>query len=153
MKKAGSICRGLLPARASLAVLSLLLLAMDAGAYWIAKWFLLVSHGLEGLSDRIFFLSSIYGCSIPAWLAVVSLWQLLHAIGIGEIFSAPNVKYLRRTSACCFAICFVTLLSTLYYLPMLLLALASCFIGGIVCIVTGAFQKALQMQDELDFTV
>lgn len=144
---------GLLLAEICLALLVLLLLAMDVFAYWVVKWFLGVSHGLGGLQDGILFMDSIYGCSIPAWVAVVNLWKLLRAIGRGEIFSEHTVRYLRNTAVCCFIVCVILLLSALYYLPMLLLALVACFIGAIVCIVASCFRRALQMQDELDFTV
>ena len=153
MKRFFTVHGGLWVAQGCLAILTCLLLALDVGAYWITAWFLRVSHGLEGLRDSILLLISIYACSLPAWVAVGSLWKLLRAIAKGEIFSAANVKRLRATAACCFAVCLATALSTLYYLPMLLPALAACFIGGIVCIVTGAFQKALQMQEELAFTI
>lgn len=144
---------GLLLAEICLAILVLGLLTMDVFAYWVVKWFLGVSHGLGGLRDGLCLIFSLYGCSIPAWVAVVNLWKLLRAIGRGEIFSEHTVRYLHNTAVCCFIVCVILLLSALYYLPMLLPALVACFIGAIVCIVASCFRKALQMQDELDFTV
>lgn len=153
MKKLTNDRGGLVLSELCLAILTLILLAMDIGAYWVVQWFLGISHGHGGLRDGILFMASIYACSIPAWIAVAALWKLLRAIGRGEIFSADNVRRLQTTARCCFIVCIVTLLSAIYYYPMVLLALVACFMGGIVLTVKSAFQKALQMQDELDFTV
>lgn len=144
---------GMMISKICLAILTGLLVALDIGAYWIAAWFLSVSHGLNGMRDGICLLVSIYGCSIPAWIAVVSLWKLLRSISRGEIFSNATVRALHTTALCCFAVFAITALSAIYYLPMLLLALVACFIGGIVSVVGIAFRNALQMRDELDFTV
>ena len=136
-----------------LIVFALLLLALDVFGRRVITWFLLVSHGLEGRRDGILLGCTLYACSVCAWIAAVALWMLLRRIDKGEIFSERTVRYLRVTSWCCFAVCAVTLLSTLYYRPMLLFALASGFIGAIVRIVMSAFEGAVSMREELDLTV
>ena len=56
--------------QACLIVFALLLLYLDARGYWIVKWFLDVSHGHGGTRDCILFMSTIYACSVCAWIAV-----------------------------------------------------------------------------------
>ena len=136
-----------------LIVFALLLLYLDIRGYWIVKWFLGVSHGHGGTRDCIAFMSTIYACSVCAWIAVVELWLLLRLVTKGEAFSRESVRYLRITSWCCFAVAAITLVSALYYLPMALPALCAGFMGAIVRIVTSAFESALRMRDELNLVV
>ena len=139
--------------QACLIVFALLLLYLDARGYWIVKWFLDVSHGHGGTRDCILFMSTIYACSVCAWIAVVELWLLLRLVARGEAFSRESVRYLRITSWCCFAVAAITLLSALYYLPMALPALCAGFMGAIVRIVSSAFESALSMREELNLVV
>ncbi len=139
--------------QACLIVFALLLVYLDLRAYWIVRWFLGVSHGHGGLRDGILFMSTIYSCSVFAWIAVVVLWRLLRLVARSEAFSHASVRCLRTTSLCCFIVSVLTLLSALYYLPMALLALCAGFMGAIVSIVMHAFESALAMREELDYTV
>ncbi len=136
-----------------LVVFAVLLLALDVCSYWIVKWFLVVSHGLGGLGDGIFLMAALYLCSIPTWSGVVALWRWLSYISGGGVFSETTVRCLRTTGFCAFAVCLITFAASFHYRPMVLLALAAGFIGAVVRTVMCAFEKALAMQDELDFTV
>ena len=138
---------------ACLIVFSLLLLYLDVRGYWIVQWFLGVSHGHGGTRDCILFMSTIYACSVCAWIAVVSLWRLLRLVARGEAFSRGSVRCLRTTSVCCFAVALLTLASALYYLPMVLPALCAGFMGAVVRIVMNAFESALSMREELNLVV
>ena len=136
-----------------LIVFALLLLYLDVRGFWIVRWFLDVSHGHGGARDCILFMSTIYSCSVFAWIAVVQLWLLLRLVARGEAFSCESVRCMRITSWCCFAVALITLVSVLYYLPMGLLALCAGFMGAIVGIVTNAFESALSMREELNLVV
>ena len=136
-----------------LVVFALLLLALDVLGRRVITWFLLVSHGLGGLRDGILLGCTLYACSVCAWIAAVALWKLLWQIDRGEVFTERAVRYLRVTGWCCFGVCAITLVSILYYRPMLLPALASGFIGAIVRVVMSAFEGAVSMREELDLTV
>ncbi len=149
-----------LPHRGSLRILqvcilasALLLLALDVGLYWVVQWFLGLSDALGGLRDGILLMSTGYGCSVPAWIALGYLWQLLGCLARDEVFSRKTVRCLRGTSWCCFAVCLIALVSTLYYRYMVLPALVAGFVGVLVRTVMSVFERALAMQDELDFTV
>lgn len=138
---------------ACLIVFSLLLLYLDLRAYWIVQWFLGVSHGHGGLRDCILFMTTIYLCSVFAWIAVVSLWRLLRLVARSDAFSLASVRFLRTTSFCCFAVAAIALASALYYFPMVLPALCAGFMGAIVRIVMDAFASALSMREELNLVV
>lgn len=56
---------------------------------------------------------------------------------------------LSRVCVCAFAL----LLAGLWYLPFFVAAMAAAFMALIVRIVKNAFQQALLMKDELDYTV
>ena len=136
-----------------LILFALMLLALDVFGRRVITWFLAVSHGLEGRRDGILLGCTIYACSVCAWIAAVALWKLLRQIDRGEVFTERAVRDLRVTGWCCFAVCAITLASTLYYRPMLLPALASGFAGAIVRVVMSAFEGAVSMREELDLTV
>ena len=136
-----------------LIVFVLLLVFLDVRAWRIVQWFLDVSHGHGGTRDFILFMTTIYSCSICAWIAVVALWRLLQLVSKGDAFSRDSVRYLRITSICCFAVALITLASALYYLPMILLALCAGFMGAIVRIVMNSFESALSMREELNLVV
>ncbi|MDO4566141.1 MAG: DUF2975 domain-containing protein [Oscillospiraceae bacterium] len=140
--------------RLGVALLALLLLALDIGGYWLAGWALRISEVLgEGLKDGLLLLASLYLCSVPAWLLIFSLWRLLKNLGLELIFTAENVSLLRRISWYCVAMGLVCLLSALYYLPFMLPAIAAAFMALIVRIVKNCFEQAVLMKDELDYTV
>ena len=136
-----------------LILFALMLLALDVFGRRVITWFLAVSHGLSGLRDGVLLACTMYACSICAWIAAAAMWQLLRRISRGEVFTGRTVRDLRVTGWCCFAVCAITLASTLYYRPMLLPALASGFVGAIVRIVMSAFESAVSMREELDLTV
>lgn len=130
-----------------------LLAATDIGAYWLVSWFMWVSHTLSGLKDGILLMITIYSCSVFAWILLVSLWKLLTNIQQGLLFEITSVKYLRITAWCCAGVCIICLLSTLYYIPLILISVAAGFMALIVRIIKNIFEQAISMKNELDFTV
>ena len=104
--------------------------------------------------DRMKLLVTLWACSLFGWICLYSLLRLLINIWRGDIFSAKNVTYMRLTSWCCFAVAVICLISALIYcLPLLIVAGAAGFMGLIVRIVKNIFQQALDMKNELDYTV
>ena len=132
---------------------ALLLLAADIGCYWAVEYFLSVSKTLGGVWDGILLMAVVYACSIPAWITLKSLWNILVRIGQGNVFVAENVRDMRRTSWCCMIVAVICLLGTGFYLTLLVMAVAAAFMGLIVRIVKNIFAPAVSMKDELDFTV
>ena len=133
------------------AVFALCLLALDAGAYWVAAWF--VRTRFQSWQRGVLLMVSIYAGSVFAWICLAQLRRLLGNIRRGELFTAGNVRCMRVVSWCCAAAALVCLVSAAYYLPFGFVAVAAGFMALIVRIVKNAFQQAIAMKDELDLTV
>ncbi len=130
---------------------ALLLLILDAGAYWFVGFFI----RLRGMTapKGLLMMISVYLCSVFAWMVLWKLWRLLANMRRERVFVSENVSLLRAVSWCCAAVALICLLSAAYYLPFLVAAMAAGFMALIVRIVKNVFQQALSMKDELDFTV
>ena len=144
--------KSLLLSRICVAAFAVLLLALDIGCYWLARWFFVELRGMPW-QYALLLMVTVYLCSILAWVLLWKLWGLLAAIRAGEVFSEANVSRLRAVSWCCFGAALITLLSCLYYLPFLFAAVAAAFVGLIVRIVKNVFRQALDMKSELDLTI
>ena len=104
----------------------ILLAALDIGCYWAVQWFVEI---------------------------LVRLWQLLQNIRAQLVFDAQNVRLLRQVSWCCVGAGAVCLVSCLYYLPFIAVAIAAGFMALIVRIIKNIFQQAIDMKAELDLTI
>ena len=137
--------------RICLAVFALCLLALDAGAYWIARWF--VRTRFQNWQLGVLLMGSIFCGSIFAWPCLYRLWRLSGNVSRGEVFVEANVRHMRVISWCCAWAALICLVSAAYYLPFGFVAVAAGFMALIVRIVKNAFQQAIAMKDELDLTV
>ena len=79
--------------------------------------------------------------------------QLLDNIRLQLVFDLRNVKLLRQVSWCCVGAGSVCLVSCLYYLPFIAVAIAAGFMALLVRIVKNIFQQAIDMKAELDLTI
>ncbi|MBR7926717.1 DUF2975 domain-containing protein [Aerococcaceae bacterium zg-ZUI334] len=99
-------------------------------------------------------LSSGYVSGILALFFLFQLYRLVTNIENGNIFIDENVKTLDWITH---AITIVSIIAILVgftcYLPILFIALACGFTALIIQIVRNTFAKAIQMQDELDYTI
>ena len=147
--------KSLLLSRVCVCLFALLLLVLDVGCYWIARWFFVELRG-QPWQYAFLLMVTVYLCSVLGWLLLWKLWGLLSAIRQGEVFSEANVSRLRVVSWCTFNrlhLFSCSLLSCLYYLPFLIAAVAAAFVGLIVRIVKNVFRQALDMKSELDLTI
>ncbi len=99
-------------------------------------------------------LAAIYFTALLAYAAIVLLFILLDFIRKGEVFTSLNVACLRAISWLCFAaaLCYAAL-SFHYSAIAPLIALACAFIGTIIRVIKNAFEKAVEIKTENDFTV
>ena len=130
---------------------ALLLLTLDVGGWWLAKWFVT----LRGMPEEThkYLLCSLYACSPAAWAALWGLWRLLCNLKDNRVFDDENVRIMRIISDACVAASVISLVSSSYYLAFLVLALASAFMALIVRIVRSAFRQAIEMRRDLDLTI
>lgn len=121
-------------------------------APWLTRWFLGFSRAdLRG--DGPFFLATIYTGGIPAAMLLWNLLALLQRIEKEQVFIPENVNRLRRISWSCFLGAAIAALSALYYFPWIILAIAAAFMGLIVRVVKNVVAKAVELQNEVDYTV
>lgn len=137
--------------RVCVCAFALLLAGLDVFGYWLVDFFLRL-RGMNGQLGTVI-LAAVYLCSVFAWIVLFRLWQLLGNIKAGRVFVQENISHMRTVSWCCAAVALVCLLAGLWYLPFFVAAMAAAFMALIVRIVKNAFQQALLMKDELDYTV
>lgn len=99
-------------------------------------------------------LAVIYFTALLAYAAIVLLFVLLNFIRKGEVFTSLNVACLRVISWLFFAaaLCYAAL-SFHYSAIAPIIALACAFIGTIIRVIKNAFEKAVEIKTENDFTV
>ena len=143
--------RSIALSRGCVVLFMILLAALDSGCYWAVRWFI----GLRFMpwQSGVLMMVTIYLCSGFCWVLLVRLWQLLDNIRLQLVFDLRNVKLLRQVSWCCVGAGAVCLVSCLYYLPFIAVAIAAGFMALLVRIVKNIFQQAIDMKAELDLTI
>lgn len=128
------------------------LIATIVTAPWLTRWFLDFSRAdLQG--TEFFFLATIYAGSIPAGALLYNLYGLLRRIDEDQVFIPKNVDYLRRISWSCFIGASIGVVSAVYYFPWAFVAVAASFMGLIVRVVKNVVAKAVELQNEVDYTI
>ena len=132
-------------------IFAVFLLALDIGAYWIVKWFLLnwLHHDYEAIMMMI----TVYACSFYGWIFLIQFWFLLESVKRGEIFTIENVLRLRNVSWSCAGTAVVSAVAAVYYLPFLFITLGGAIATITLRIVKNLFEQAIAMKSELDLTV
>lgn len=132
-------------------VFAALLLAGDIFCYRLVGWFIRLRgmHWQQGVGMMV----TVYVCSVFAWIALCCLQRLLSALRRAEVFTEKNIRAMRSVSWCCAGVAAMCLVSVIWYLPFVFVAIAAGFMCLIVRIVKNAFQQALAMKDELDLTI
>lgn len=138
----------LLLSRILVVFFAMVLLMLDTlGWQFLPPWIILPQHVVPVLV-------LLYTASIPAWGALIGLWQLLRSLSAGEVFTQQNIRCMRCISWCCFAAGILCLQGVFTINPMILLLAAACgLMGLIVRIVKNVFEQAALMKNELDLTV
>lgn len=132
---------------------AILLALLDIFCYWILGWLKDISELPQGLSQTWLVLLTLYVSSLFAGLLLAVLWKLLGNLQHEKVFVSENVKFLRISSWACTAISLIYLLSAVYYIPMLVVAISAGFLALIIRIVKNVFEQANAMKYELDLTV
>ncbi len=128
------------------------LIVTVVSAPWLTRWFLGFSRA-ELLGVGPFFLATIYMGSIPAGILLYNLFALLRGIEREQVFVTDNVERLRRISWSCFVGASIGGVSALYYFPWIFVMVAAAFMGLIVRVVKNVVAKAVELQNEVDYTI
>ncbi len=129
---------------------ALCLLALDIGAWWLAKYM----YG--EMRETVCLTCAVYAGSVFGWICLWQLWKLLGLIRRGEVFVSVNVQSLRTISWCCFGAAAILLVCSFLLLPLIpfgFAAFAAGFVGLIARVLKNAFEQAVAMKNELDLTV
>ena len=98
--------------------------------------------------------SSCFYLSAPfAYVTLYCLLKLLFNIKGEQIFTAANVKYLRRISWCCIVVAVITLAGGIFYLPFLFISIAAAFVGMLLRVVKNVMQSAVEIKAENELTI
>lgn len=133
-------------------IFAVLLAAGAVGAPWVFRLFI-ETRGeiLDGTLP--YFLTSTYTTVFPVTAALILLYRLLSNIKRGDVFQQGNVRCLRGLSWCCLTAGLICLISAVYYLPFLALAVMAVFMSLILRVIKNVFAEALALKEENDYTI
>lgn len=118
----------------------------------LVRW-MVAAHRLAPASGPVL-LGMGYVCAVLAFVMLISLYKFLRRIERGAVFVPANVTALRRISWCCAGAAVICLPAGLgIYLPFAFLGVAAAFMALIVRVLKNAFEQAVRMKDELDYTI
>lgn len=128
-----------------------------AGPWVVKMWFILYrgwSENSEAMTRMLtLFKACFYPCAALGFATLYALIRLLMNIKKDAIFITPNVKYLRCISWCCFAVCLITLISGVLYIPYLFVSVAAGFVGLMLRVVKNVMENAVQLKEENELTI
>lgn len=133
-------------------VFAICLLAAMVTAPCFTDWFI-QTRTIDLSGTKVWFLISFYSACIPAAVLLYCLFRLLDNISQGRVFIPDNTRYLRLTSWCCVAAAVICIISTFYYVPFLLVAIAAGFMALIIRVIKNVFSRAILLQDDADYTI
>lgn len=120
--------------------------------YQLITWFIGFSRAEVQGKENLFMITS-YSSAVFVIATLYQLNRLLSNIASDQIFIANNVKSIRICSWCCFVVAFICLISTCYYAPFFIVSIGVAFMGLLLRIIKNIFEKAIQIQEENEFTI
>ncbi|MEY8462974.1 DUF2975 domain-containing protein [Streptococcus merionis] len=139
----------------SLIVLFIASIALLCSGSWVVD--LIVVHPspfFEGSTRFWVLLISGYALGLLALICLAHLYILVSRIGKNQVFISQNVHSLRILG---WEVALVALISLFMgmtaYLPMLLITVACSLLTLIIRVIRNAFGKAVELQNEVDYTI
>lgn len=126
---------------------------------WLTAAFVRGLHGRDFLlSDKPYAFGVTitigYICGTLALVMLIMMFRFLGRLAQGNVFTRQNVQTLYRISLCCiFAAGACLIMGLLSYWMFGALAAGILFMALIVRVVRDAFERAVSMKDELDYTI
>lgn len=145
----------------SLILTVILFAVIAAGVFampWLADLFLRARAGIAGggeisSGERILLLAAAYIALVAAGAADCALFCLLRRIRAGEVFSDAVVVLLRTISWCCFIFAAFFAVLVVWFRLAVLVSFCAVFVGLCVRVVKNAFEEAVALKNENDFTI
>ena len=95
-----------------------------------------------------------YVCAIILFVFLFTLYVMVNRIQKGEVFVAENVRSLKNLSNLVLLACIVSFIVGITCTYMIFIITATtAFVTPIIRVIKNALGKAVEMQDELDYTV
>lgn len=130
------------------------LLLIFSGSRIVELVIIYPSPFLKGDSRFIFLLLMGYILGFLALLFIIHLYQLVSRIGKDHVFVPENVKSLRYLGWETGVAAVLSLIIGLTaYLPMLMIAVAASLLTLIIRVIRNAFGKAVELQEQVDYTI
>ncbi len=126
---------------------------------WLTDAFVRGLHGRDFLlSDKPYAFGVTitigYICGTLALVMLIMMFRFLGRLAQGNVFTRQNVQTLYRISLCCiYAAGACLIMGLLSYWMFGALAAGILFMALIVRVVRDAFERAVSMKDELDYTI
>ena len=122
---------------------------------WLVAWLMRTHHlRAEGPAVGAVLLVLGYLCAALAFWMLYNLYRFLQRLEQGQVFVPQTIQALRRISWCCVGAAVLCLpVGVLLYLPFAFLGIAAGFMALLVRVLKNAFDQAVRMKDELDYTV
>ncbi len=144
--------RSLILTEIFLYILAVCLLALDVFLWPLSGWYMQLRQ-ITGATTRIVLVVVLYACSLPGWMILFELFRLIRNMKRGSVFVDQNVGILRIVSYSCLLVGIITFAGGFFYQPFFFVTVAALFLTLIVRVVKNVLQQAIDMKDELDFTV
>lgn len=103
--------------------------------------------------SRWLFITTVYVCAVPVGLLLLNLWRLIGDMGLEEIFTAANIRRLRIIAWMCFLTGAICLVSMAYYVFWGIIGVAMSFMGLLIRVIKNTFERAKELQEEVDYTI
>ena len=125
---------------------------------WFFNWFYTIYHGLGSEYTQTntvikIVIPTFYACAPFAACALYMLIRLLLNIINEVIFIASNVKYLKWISYACYAVMLITVITGIFYIPLLVIGFATGIVGTLLRVVKDLMDSAVTIKEENDMTI
>lgn len=125
---------------------------------WFFNWFYTIYHGLGSEYTQTntvikIVIPTFYACAPFAACALYMLIRLLLNIIKEVIFTAANVKYLKWISHACYAVMLITVITGIFYIPLLVIGFATGIVGTLLRVVKDLMDSAVRLKEENDMTI
>lgn len=138
-----------------------LCVAADIAGYYICKFvwenIVVTWGGLCLIDDPKFafpmLIASFYIVTIFGYVIIVNMLKLLKNIQKDVVFVRENTQFMKNMSLACFAIFVLCFISVVFWPALVFIGVIGLFMGLIVLCVKLVIDKAIDMREELDYTV
>ncbi len=122
------------------------------------NWFYTMYHGLGSEYTQTntvikIVIPTFYACAPFAAAALYMLIRLLLNIINEVIFTVSNVKYLKWITHACYAVMLITVVTGIFYLPLLIIGFATGVVGTLLRVVKNLMDSAVALKEENDMTI